>query len=300
MADEPQIGSHLISPRKFYTHHGIYIGNGRVIHYSGLADGLQSGPVEEIAITTFASKKGFVVKSYKKSFPAEEIVSLAKSRVGEDLYDIVTNNCEHFCLSCIVGVPTSDQVEKAVWVSASSAATIAGLVARGAVAASGPIIGLSGPGIMSGLATIGSLVGGGAVAGIGVIGAVPGAAMASLVNKTVLSDNPTLGKREKESRKAGRVGSYAGAAAGTFGSIFTVSVVGSSGLSAAGISTGLATVGSVVGGGMAAGVFLASLTPVITATAVGFGVYKAVRKFKKSSCEKNHPKDRANPPDKAE
>ncbi|EFL5564207.1 hydrolase, partial [Escherichia coli] len=30
------LGAHLSSDRPGYTHHGIYVGNGKVIHYSGL------------------------------------------------------------------------------------------------------------------------------------------------------------------------------------------------------------------------------------------------------------------------
>ena len=34
---EPPIGAHLITSRKGYNHHGLYIGRGKVIHYSGMA-----------------------------------------------------------------------------------------------------------------------------------------------------------------------------------------------------------------------------------------------------------------------
>ena len=34
MNDEPSLGAHLISPRNGYSHHGIYVGSGRVIHYA--------------------------------------------------------------------------------------------------------------------------------------------------------------------------------------------------------------------------------------------------------------------------
>ena len=36
--EEPQPGSHLISPRRGYTHHGIYVGDGKVVHYAGLQE----------------------------------------------------------------------------------------------------------------------------------------------------------------------------------------------------------------------------------------------------------------------
>ena len=41
-APQLRLGDHLLSPRRFITHHGIYAGNGQVIHYAGLASGLQA------------------------------------------------------------------------------------------------------------------------------------------------------------------------------------------------------------------------------------------------------------------
>lgn len=284
MATEPEVGSHLISRRTGYTHHGIYVGEGRVIHYSGLADGLTSGPIEETDLQTFSNGKGITVKTYKNAFPPDEIVRRARSRLGENSYNVFNNNCEHFCLWCVVGDHTSAQVDRTIWVTAPSVGTIVGLVARGAIAASGSVAGLSGAGVMSGLASTGAIVGGGAVAGIGVLGAVPGAAMASLVNSTVLADNPGLENQDRKSRKVGRVASYVGAGAGTAGSIAAVSALGTTtGLSAAGITSGLATVGAAVGGGMAAGVAITSAAPVAAAAALGYGTYKLVRWTRKKS-----------------
>jgi Lecithin retinol acyltransferase len=41
--EEPPLACHLVTPRTLYNHHGIYVGNGRVIHYAGLAHGLRRG-----------------------------------------------------------------------------------------------------------------------------------------------------------------------------------------------------------------------------------------------------------------
>lgn len=113
------------------------------------------------------------------------------------------------------------------------------------------------------------------MAGLAVLGATPGLAMASLVNNTVLADNPALDATEREARSAGRTATYVGAAAGTAGSIAAVSAAGSvAGLSAAGITSGLATIGGAVGGGMAAGIAVTTAAPVAAAAAVGYGVYK--------------------------
>ncbi len=49
-----EIGDHLVTIRLGYTHHGLYIGGGEVIHYSGLADDLSSGRVEVIGLESFS------------------------------------------------------------------------------------------------------------------------------------------------------------------------------------------------------------------------------------------------------
>lgn len=282
MSHSIKLGSHLVTPRTGYSHHGIYVGNGRVIHYSGLADGMNTGPVEEVTLSTFTSGKGYSIKKHEKpKFSAAEIAARARSRIGEDLYCVFSNNCEHFCEWCINNDHDSTQVTNGTAVAGSTGATAAGLAARGVVAAGGAVVGLSGPGVMSGLAAAGSVVGGGAVAGIGVLGAAPGIAMASLVNNTVLKDSPALDQDERGSRAVGRAASYVGAAAGTAGSIGAISAAGSvAGLSGAGITSGLAAIGGTVGGGMASGVVIATAAPVAAAAAVGYGIYKLVKWLK--------------------
>jgi hypothetical protein len=52
---EPPIGAHIVTRRQGYTHHGIYAGVGRVVHYAGLSRGLRRGPVEETSLSRFAA-----------------------------------------------------------------------------------------------------------------------------------------------------------------------------------------------------------------------------------------------------
>jgi Lecithin retinol acyltransferase len=275
-------GAHLVTSRTGYSHHGIYVGNGMVVHYSGLADGMNTGPVVEVTIFEFTLGNGYYVKRHENpKFSSNEIVGRARSRIGEELYCVFSNNCEHFCEWCINNDHDSEQVSNGTAITGSSGATVAGLAARSIVAASGTVGGLSGAGVMSGLATAGGLVGGGAVAGLGVLGAGPGIAMASLVNNTVLKDNPAHCQDERDSRAVGRAASYVGVAAGTAGGIGAVSAAGAvAGLSGAGITSGLAAIGGVVGGGMASGVVVVTAAPVAAAAAVGYGVYKLVKWFK--------------------
>jgi len=109
-------GTHLVTDRTGYTHHGIYVGDGRVVHYAGLANGLESGPVEEVSLEEFANgERVFASAHSARSFSAAEIVARARSRLGENLYNLFRNNCEHFSQWCVTGRKRSRQVWK--WVS---------------------------------------------------------------------------------------------------------------------------------------------------------------------------------------
>jgi hypothetical protein len=109
---EPALGSHVVTPRRGYLHHGIYVGNGKVVHYSGFAYGLRGGPVEEVALAHFAhGRPVWLRRSSPTDFDRREVVRRARSRLGEDLYRVFTNNCEHFCEWCLRGEPRSLQVE---------------------------------------------------------------------------------------------------------------------------------------------------------------------------------------------
>ena len=114
----PALGAHLVTPRRGFTHHGIYVGKGHVIHYGGISTDFQIRPVEEITLAEFAGEYGWFVKYQPALFSGAEIAKRARSRVGEDSYQLVKNNCEHFCQWCRVGRAYSDQV--ASWLSPKS------------------------------------------------------------------------------------------------------------------------------------------------------------------------------------
>jgi hypothetical protein len=91
-----QLGDHLVVQRSIYTHHGVYIGEGEVIHYA------DSG-VEKVPLQTFSNgAKIFRKSSYKRHSPGT-IVYRAYSRLNEDQYNLLTNNCEHFVEWCRSG-----------------------------------------------------------------------------------------------------------------------------------------------------------------------------------------------------
>jgi hypothetical protein len=106
-------GAHLVSPRRGYTHHGIYVGGGRVVQYGGLVQSLRRGSVEEVSLEQFANGHAPWIRYGRAArFDADEVVRRARSRIGEDRYRLLTNNCEHFCEWCVCGEPRSYQVDE--------------------------------------------------------------------------------------------------------------------------------------------------------------------------------------------
>jgi len=110
---EPPLGAHVVTPRRGYTHHGIYVGEGKVVQYGGLSWGLRRGPVEEVPLSQFSQGRPVWIRAVGSHwFDQHEVVRRARLRLGEDLYSVLTNNCEHFCEWCVRGQHRSYQVDE--------------------------------------------------------------------------------------------------------------------------------------------------------------------------------------------
>lgn len=108
-------GDHLISPRTGYSHHGLYLGRNQVIHYTGFSNGRHKGTIAITSLEEFCQGEGFTIQSYPfRLYGHEESAQRALSRLGEDWYDILLNNCEHFVTWCVLGLHASHQVNAAV------------------------------------------------------------------------------------------------------------------------------------------------------------------------------------------
>jgi Lecithin retinol acyltransferase len=106
-------GMHLVTSRLGYVHHGVYVGRGMVVHYAGLCQWLHSGPVEEVTLSRFSMGRAVqIVEHGESKYSPQEIVLRARSRLGENEYHVLRNNCEHFCNWCISGRSRSTQVER--------------------------------------------------------------------------------------------------------------------------------------------------------------------------------------------
>ncbi|MFA6654182.1 MAG: lecithin retinol acyltransferase family protein [Candidatus Delongbacteria bacterium] len=102
-----KLGDHLKVTRCGYEHHGIYVGNGEVIEYDGPDGG---GLVQQVSLTLFAGDLLITTVPSPRVFSREDVVERARSRLGEMEYNLITNNCEHFCNWCRSGIHFSFQV----------------------------------------------------------------------------------------------------------------------------------------------------------------------------------------------
>lgn len=107
------LGAHLIVKHFGYSHHGIYAGRGRVIHYSGFAHIFKKRPIEITSLQRFAHGKTIHIKNYPSPrYKAKAVVMRMRSRMHENQYHLIINNCEHLCTWAITGVESSTQVER--------------------------------------------------------------------------------------------------------------------------------------------------------------------------------------------
>jgi hypothetical protein len=107
----PPLGAHLVAPWLGYARHGIYVGDGRVMHCGALMYDIIRKPVEEVSLAAFAEGRPVFIERHAESgFDAEEVVRRARSRLGEKRYRLIANNCEHFVEWCLHDVHRSFQV----------------------------------------------------------------------------------------------------------------------------------------------------------------------------------------------
>ena len=275
-------GDHIYVVRALgYTHHGIDCGDDTVIHFTGEPGKKVDASVARTSIADFALDSIVHLREYSSRADDSVVVSRAESKLGSREYNLVTNNCEHFANWCCTGRTASQQVRLVTSFTASGAAatTVVGTTA-GVVGAAGSVAGLGGAGVMSGLATVGGYVGGGAAVGPLAIAVVPATVSVGAVQVALRSDE-SLPKNENDSRRDGRVASAVGAGAAGAGGIAAISALGATaGLSGAGIASGLAAIGGVVGGGMVAGTVVVAAAPAAAAGAAGFGIYALSRKVR--------------------
>lgn len=135
---KPKKGDIIGIDRGVYTHYATYLGKGRVIHYSTIPGALQENTIIETDMDNFlrGETEYFVFNCENKSkeklssmspadfivpipkmpvhviYTPEETIQRAKSRLGENEYNLALNNCEHFAIWCKTGESVSYQGER--------------------------------------------------------------------------------------------------------------------------------------------------------------------------------------------
>jgi hypothetical protein len=98
-------GDHLKVDRGWYEHHGIYVGEGSVVHFTGEPKQPATGEVCETPLGLFSAGDTVEVVQYglDECLPAGEVVARARSQLGETEYSVVFNNCERLAIWCKTG-----------------------------------------------------------------------------------------------------------------------------------------------------------------------------------------------------
>jgi predicted secreted protein len=115
---KPAMGDQIRVQRNLYSHHGIYIGNDRVIQFGSTTGELDPSKAMVIETSLDEFLKGGVLEvaeyseeDLKKKRKPEEVVEYAKAHLGDTGYDLINNNCEHFSNECAFGLHKSFQVD---------------------------------------------------------------------------------------------------------------------------------------------------------------------------------------------
>jgi len=197
---EPPIGAHLITSRKGYNHHGLYIGRGKVIHYSGMARSIgykelgelpnliRYGSIVKTSLNFFCDGHGYRIKPHPHpKFTGEQAVERAKKRLFERSYYIYSNNCEHFVNWCIDDEFRSPFVTKIILGFVLIGSTLHWLLAGGSVKKDNTFKFI-----------------------FGSFFAVSGSFATGLLTQQALQPAEGIRARERRNRRYGRIGSWVG------------------------------------------------------------------------------------------
>lgn len=117
----PKKADHIRVSRGLYNHHGIYISNKEVIHFTGTDDDsildwskckVIKTDLEQFLQNGELEVKEYTVEELEDLYPSEHIIHYARGCLGDAGYNLVINNCEHFANMCTLGRFRSKQVEK--------------------------------------------------------------------------------------------------------------------------------------------------------------------------------------------
>lgn len=122
-----QTGNHIARKGRvrLYWHHSIVEnveteeGNVNVIEYYNSAEGFLRDNISypknpgkaKVMRRKYRLEDDLYLIRHEKCLPADEVVSRARSRLGEREYHLSKNNCEHFAMWCKTEISSSEQVK---------------------------------------------------------------------------------------------------------------------------------------------------------------------------------------------
>jgi hypothetical protein len=98
-------------------HCGIYEDDDSVIHFAPLDDSKTkaNAVIHKSSLEEFSNGSPYIVIEFssEKCLSPEETIQRARSRLGENTYNLFLNNCDHFATWCKIGEHRSLQVDLA-------------------------------------------------------------------------------------------------------------------------------------------------------------------------------------------
>lgn len=116
-----QPGDHIRVKYQNFYHHGLYEGEGTVIHFAGPNMQALLDPelvtVRRDSLDSFSMDRHIEVRCYSlkeklQKRSTAKILSAARESLGQAGYDILYNNCEHFVNLCVFGRAFSTQIDE--------------------------------------------------------------------------------------------------------------------------------------------------------------------------------------------
>ncbi len=131
-----QYGDHIYVRRKgfLYSHHGIYAGEGNVIHFKGTDKEKRDPAVIMTKLENFLSGGKLKKRYYNGRLSKNATLRIAKDHLSKKGYSLAFNNCEHFATYCATGKKKSIQVRRAIGGIATIALAVTGAVIQKMIA----------------------------------------------------------------------------------------------------------------------------------------------------------------------
>lgn len=94
-----------------YRHYGLGVSDDRVIHYAGGVFERKNARIRITTLDEFARASEITVHDYRPRYEEDTVLNRANSRLGENKYSLLNNNCEHFVNWTMTGEHSSQQVD---------------------------------------------------------------------------------------------------------------------------------------------------------------------------------------------